>query len=141
MASLRIRIVGEKLPGRTCAEHANVHVGIQKGKEVVDLVPGDAASAVFDIMIVRRDDDGDFRSPYVHGKPGDRFLYLSWGNVDPADGTFTMFRRAKLMLNAIPAGLLRSGTTSLEAYLSLTDDKGGPRCAALRPPAITWSSA
>jgi len=141
MAQLRIRIVGEKLPGRSCAGYDNIHVGIQKGQEVVDLVAGDAPSAVFDIMVVRRDDDGDFRSPYVHGKKGDRFLYLSWGTVDPGTGEFTMFRRLKLMLEAIPPGLLRSGTTSLEAYLTLTDAKGNPTCAAVRPPAVTWASA
>ncbi|HEX7168461.1 MAG TPA: DUF5990 family protein [Acidimicrobiales bacterium] len=140
MAALRVRIVGERLPGRAFGDCANVHVGIQKGSDVVDLVPGDAPSAVFDVMIVRRDDGGDFRGPYVHGKPGDRFLYLSWGDVDPDTGEFAMFRRAKIMLSAIPAGLLRPTTTSLEAYLSLTDAKGGPVCAAVRPPQITWSS-
>ena len=139
MAQLKIRIVGERLPGRVFGEHTNVHVGIQKGTEVVDMVPGDAPSAVFDLMVVRRDDDGDFRSPYAHGTKGDRFLYLSWGNVDEKTGEFTMFRRIKIMLAAIPAGLLRSSTTSLEAYLSLTNDKGEPVAAAVRPPQITWS--
>lgn len=141
MPALRIRIVGERLPGREFGEHANVHVGIQKGDDVVDLVPGDAPSAVFDISIVRRDDDGDFRGPYVHGKKGDRFLYLSWGDVDPDTGDFRMFRRAKVMLAAIPTGVLRDSTRSLEAFVALTDAKGGPRCAALRPPEITWASA
>lgn len=27
----------------------------------------------------------------------------------------------------------------LVARLSLTDAKGGPRCASLRPPALTWT--
>jgi hypothetical protein len=138
---LRVRIVGERLPGRTWEEHHNVHVGIQKNTDVIDLVPADAPSAVFDLMIVRREDDGDFRGPYVHGNPGDRFLYLSWVDVDPESGAATMFRRAKLMLAAIPSGILRSSTTSLEAYVSLTDDKGGPVAAAIRPPRITWTSA
>ena len=120
-------------------DRKNVHVGIQRGTDVVDLVPCDASSATFDISVVRRD-DGDFRSPYVHGKPGDRFLYLSWVDVDDA-GAATMFSRIKIMLAAIPVGLLRSETSSLEAYLALTDDKGKLVTAAVRPPAITWTSA
>jgi hypothetical protein len=136
---LRIRIVGERLPGRSVGEHHNVHIGVQKGDEVVDLVPGDAPSAKFDVSVMRRE-DGDFRSPYVHGKPGDRFLYLSWVDVDDA-GQATMFSRIKIMLAAIPAGLLRPETTELEAYVSLTDEKGKLVTAALRPPQITWTSA
>ena len=140
MAQVRIRIIGERLPGRTFGPHANVHIGIQKGTEVVDLVPGDAPSATFDISIVRRD-DGDFRGPYVHGKPGDRFLYLSWVDVDAGTSTATMFRRIKLMLSAIPPGVVRDSTRELEAYLSLTNDKGEPVAAAVRPPQISWSSS
>ena len=139
MAGVRVRIVGEKLPGRQFCEHGNVHVGVQRGSEVVQLVPGDAPSAVFEFDVVRRD-DGDFRGPFVHGKPGDRFLYLSWGDVAP-DGSFEMFRRAKLMLAAVPRGLLGPGTTMLEGYLPLTDDKGGPVCAAVRPPSVNWFSS
>ena len=141
MAPLRIRIIGERLPGRVCGEHGNVHLGVQKGKEIVDLVAADAPVARFEINLVRRDDDGDFRGPWVHGKPGDRFLYLVWADVDPATGEPTMFSRIKIMLAAIPGGLLRSSTTSLDAYLSLTDAKGRPVAAAVRPPQVTWSSA
>ena len=36
----------------------------------------------------------DFGGPFVHGRKGERFLYLSWGAVDP---DFEMFRRAKLV--------------------------------------------
>ncbi len=142
MAMLNIKIVGERLPGRTFCEHANVHIGVQRGDEVVQIQPADQPSVRFAFGIVLREtDDGlDFRSPFVHGKPGDRFFYLSWGDVG-GDGTFSMFRRAKLMLSALPPGLViadRTGT--LEGYLSLTDAKGGPLCAAVRPPTINWSS-
>ncbi len=139
---LNIRIVGERLPGRTFGEYASVHIGVQRGQEVVQIQPADDPSVKFSFGIVLREqEDGtiDFRSPFVHGKPGDRFFYLSWGDVDP-QGKFTMFRRAKLMLAALPQGLVTPKTGSLEAYLSLTDAKGGPLCAAVRPPAINWSS-
>jgi hypothetical protein len=143
MAMCNIRIIGERLPGRTFADHTNVHVGVQRDKDVVQVQPADAATVKFTFGIVLREtDDGsvDFRSPFVHGKPGDRFFYLSWGDVGD-DGSFEMFRRAKLMLAAVPRGLITARTTALEGYLSLTDDKGGPVCAALRPPAISWSTS
>lgn len=141
MTMLNVRIIGEAMPGRVFCERANVHVGVQRGQEVVQIQPGDAPSARFSFGIVLREtDDGiDFRSPFVHGKPGERFFYLSWGDVT-TDGTFEMFRRAKLMLSAIPPGLVTAKTKTLEAYLGLTDAKGGPRCAAVRPPSVSWST-
>jgi hypothetical protein len=142
MGMLNVRIVGERLPGRTFEGHSNVHVGVQRGEEVVQLQPADAPSVKFTFGIVLRElEDGglDFRSPFVHGKPGERFFYLSWGDVG-ADGSFERFRRAKLMLSAVPQGLVTAKTGSIEAYLSLTDAKGGPLCAAVKPPAINWST-
>lgn len=47
-----------------------------------------------------------------------------------------MFRHAKLMLD--PAYAADDGTT-LVRTLPLTDDKGGPRCARVVPPAIAWT--
>lgn len=139
---LNIRIVGERLPGRACAGHTDVHVGVQRGDEVVQLQPADAPSVKFSFGIVLREqDDGalDFRSPFVHGKPGDRFFYLVWlDGADPAAAE--RIGRTKLMLDALPNGLVTPKTTSLEAYLSLTDAKGGPVLAAVRPPAVNWSS-
>ena len=142
MGMLNVRIVGERLPGRNFGEHANVHIGVQRRQEVVQIQPADAPSVKFAFGIVLRElEDGglDFRSPFVHGKPGDRFFYLSWGDVAD-DGTFTMFRRAKLLLAALPQGMVTAKTGSIEGYLSLTDAKGGPLCAAVRPPTINWSS-
>ena len=140
---LNIRIIGERLPGRACAGHTNVHIGVQRGEEIVQLQPADPPSVKFTFGIVLREtEDGrlDFRSPFVHGSPGDRFLYLVWVDL-PEDGSAgERIGRAKLMLSAIPTGLVTAKTTALEAYVSLTDDKGGPRCAAVRPPAITWTS-
>ena len=140
---LNIKIVGERLPGRTFEEHTNVHIGVQRGDEVVQQQPADSPSVKFTFGIVLREqDDGsvDFRSPFVHGDPGDRFFYLSWGDVDPDTGAFSMFRRLKLVLAALPQGLVTPKTGTLEGYLTLTDEQGGPRGAAVRPPAINWSS-
>lgn len=144
MGMLNIRIVGERLPGRQVGDHTNVHVGVQRGEDVVQLQPADAPSVKFTFGIVLREPDEnggalDFRSPFVHGKPGDRFFYLVW--LDLADGTpRERIGRTKLMLSALPHGLVTPKTGTLEAYLSLTDAKGGPVLAAVRPPAINWSS-
>jgi hypothetical protein len=48
-----------------------------------------------------------------------------------------MFRRAKLMLEHLDPTVLEGHT--VEARLGLTDAKGHPRCAAVRPPDITWT--
>lgn len=142
---LRIRIEGTSLPGRTFCEHEHVHVGVQCRSDPVDLVPGDAAEATFEFDVdILHDDTGgwDFRGPYVHGKRGERFLYLTWGD-HPPDGGYAMFRRAKLHLSCLDPSLITAAavpTHQLVARLGLTDAKGGPRCASLRPPAISWTA-
>jgi hypothetical protein len=139
-----LRIVGRRLPGRRWTCYEGVHVGVQRrANEVVGLVPGDADEAVFDLaMEVVADEQGvDFRGPFVHGKRGERFLYLSWGEVGPGD-SFEMFRRAKLHLAPLAeadlAGTLLRAGSRVEASLELTDGHGGPRCASVRPPLIQW---
>jgi hypothetical protein len=76
------------------------------------------------------------------GEPGGRFIYLSWGTVDGTAG-FTLFRRAKLWLGAVPADVLDQALDlgMLVGRLGLTDPKGNPLCAAVRPPVIDWSAA
>jgi hypothetical protein len=83
----------------------------------------------------------DVQGPYIQGPPGARFIYLSWGTVDEA-GTFTLFRRAKLWLDAIPPAVLERAADGglLTGRLGLTDQKGNPLCAAVRPPLIEWSA-
>jgi hypothetical protein len=151
MTSLTLRIRGYDLPGLCCVGRPNdarparesVHVGIQRRREVVDLVPGDAVEATWEISIdvdPGRDGGTDFRGPHVQGKPGERFVYLSWGEV-AADGQFAMFRRAKLWLGDIDEALLREAVAQsvvIEGRLPLTDRRGGPLCASVRPPLIHW---
>jgi hypothetical protein len=145
-----VRIVGVELPGRSCADprpeglvYENVHVGVQRRKEVVDTIPGDADTAVWDFTVdlVTRDATLDFRGPFVQGRRGYRFVYLSWGAVDDQGG-FEMFRRAKLMLDAVsPPTVLDADKAGhrLVGTLGLTHADGMPRCAAVRPPVISWT--
>ena len=144
---MRIRIEGSDLPGRRGGSEAdslrrnNVHVGVQRRAEVVDWVPVDAESAMWEFEVDSREIDGllDVGGPYVHGRPGARFLYLSWGAVDGAG--FAMFRRIKLMFGDVPTEVLRAehdGDGVLVGRLGLTDGKGGPRAARVRPPDVVW---
>jgi len=82
----------------------------------------------------------DFRGPYVHGRAGDRFLYLSWGLGESADD-FTMFARAKLPLGQIPDQLLQAAEDGavLVGELEATNAKGEPASGTIRAPALTWA--
>ena len=107
-------------------------------------VPGDAPSAHWEVTVaVRRDQDGfDFSGPFVRGDRTDRHLGLAWGDV-PGDGTLRVFRGAKLRLADIAPGLVEQAMRPgqrLTARIRLTDARGNPVCARLRPPAITWSA-
>ena len=84
----------------------------------------------------------DLKGAYIQGTPGGRFIYLSWGTVDDAK-RFTLFRRAKLWFDAIPPPVIENAIHLglLVGRLGLTDPKGNPLCAAVRPPAIEWSAA
>jgi hypothetical protein len=83
----------------------------------------------------------DIKGPYINGRPGGRFIYLSWGTLDEAK-SFTLFRRAKLRFDAIPPNVVESAVQRglLVGRLGLTDPKGNPLCATVRPPAIDWSA-
>jgi hypothetical protein len=144
---VEIVIRGQNLPGRSfCADDApsaNVHVGVQVRRDPVELVPGDAASAQWHVDVRLETDDGafDFKGPAVQGPRGQRFLYLTWGDVDD-EGGFRMFRRAKLMLDQIDPELIRDASARrkpLRATIDLSDGCGQPRCGQVGPPALRWS--
>ena len=141
---MQVRIEGTDLPGRRWCDRDNVHVAVQRDREPEGLVPGDADAATWRFEVrTRLTDDGelDLAGPYVHGKRGDRFFYLTWGDVG-SDGSFEMFRRAKLHVADISPALLTAaaGGAGLVARLGLTDGRGGPVCARVRPPAVTWTT-
>ncbi len=152
---MQIRIEGAALPGASCGPspqrpggHHGIHVAVQRrGKpgELLGLTPGDAPAVSWTleaVMTPSPDGVADLKGPYIQGPPGGRFIYLNWGTVD-RPGEFTMFRRAKLWLNAVPPEVLGEAVESgaLVGRLGLTDAKGGPLCASVRPPLIEWSAA
>lgn len=151
---VRIRIEAFDLPGTSCGPspdapggYHNIHVGVQRRNrrdELLGLVPGDVSSATWamDCTAVRSPAGVDLKGPYIQGPRGGRFLYLCWGTVD--DGkSFTLFRRAKLWLDAVPPAVLDSALDLglLVGRLGLTDRHGNPLCAAVRPPVIEWLAA
>ena len=150
-ADVQIRIEATDLPGIGCGPspdapggYHNVHVGVQrrnKRDELLGLVAGDASSATWtlDCNAVPLPSGVDLKGPYIQGRSGAKFIYLSWGTVDDAQG-FTLFRRAKLWLDAIPPAVIESAVERglLVGRLGLTDRKGNPLCAAVRPPMIEW---
>jgi Family of unknown function (DUF5990) len=151
--SVTLTLEGERLPGRDCGAapgfpgYENIHVAVQrraKPGELLGLTPGDAPNAAWTLECAARpspDGTTELTGPYVQGRPGGRFVYLSWGAVGD-DGVFTMFRRAKLMLGAIDPDVLAAAVASgrLTGRLGLTDAKGHPLCARVVPPAVRWTA-
>jgi hypothetical protein len=161
---LLVVVEATDLPGKRFADgdvarHQNIHIGlIMRGASappqprviphrpwgVTDLVPGDAPTARWVFEIVVRDDTTAiaFGGPFVRGNRGDRDIGLAWGDM-PGDGTFHLFRGAKLRLGDIAPDMITTAertALALQARLGLTDSKGHPRCASVRPPHIIWST-
>jgi hypothetical protein len=148
-----IRIEGHDLLGRTCDPgpdhpdgHDDVHVAVQgrRGQQdLFGLVAGDVRSARWELECeaISPPPGVDLRGRQIQGSPGRRFIYLSWGVVDVV-GSFTMFRRAKLWLDAVPEATMAAAIDGdlLIGRLGLTDDEGWPLCASVRPPRIAWSA-
>ncbi|MFJ2866612.1 DUF5990 family protein [Kitasatospora sp. NPDC087314] len=149
---MELRIEATDLPGRECGTgpgfpgYRDIHVAVQRrGRpaELLDPTPGDAAGAGWSLECeAKRLPDGgvDITGRYVQGGPAGRFVYLNWVTRDGE--AWTLFRRAKLLLAAVDRATVEEavGTGLLVARLGLTDAKGHPLCAAVRPPVVTWSA-
>jgi hypothetical protein len=147
-----LRIIGTDLPGRSCGPggdfpgYDGIHVAVQgkdKPSELLDPQPGDAERVSWSLpCTVTTGADGLVLSgPYIQNRLGGRFVYLSWVTINGA-GRATMFRRGKLMLDAVAPALLAQAVEhgQLRARLTLTDAKGHPVCARLVPPLVQWSA-
>jgi hypothetical protein len=137
---MQLEIRGHRLPGRSWPGQGgtdNLQIGIQLKAEPAELVPADAPEAIWrtEIEVIERDGEADFRGPAIHGKRGERFVYLVWVGVD-SDGSPTRLGRAKLMLaDVVAAGA--GADDVVVARVDLTDSAGRPRCARLREPAVS----
>lgn len=126
---MRIDIIGVECPALS-----GVTVAMQRGTDIVDEHPANGADVRW-LLGARLAPGLDLRGPYVHGRKGERFLYLSWARAPNG-----MFRRAKLMLDAVPREMLiEADQSGLVGRVGLTMPDGSPLCAAVRPPVISWS--
>jgi hypothetical protein len=150
IGTIRVEIVGTDLPGRRCGPdlegvwYDDIHVGLARGPETVERVPGDAADArwSFDVVIKTDESGGlDFGGPYVSGPRDERHLGLRWVRHHP-DGSWVVFRAAKFRLYEMDRSLFESAMRPdlrLTGRVGLTDRQGWPRCATVREPDIVWS--
>jgi hypothetical protein len=110
----------------------------------IEPVPGDSATARWEFPVtVKRDDNGfDFAGLFVRGDRSDRHFGLAWGDV-PGDGTLRIFRGAKFRFADIDPGIIQQAMRpgyQLTVRVRLTDARGNPVCASIRPPQVTWSA-
>ena len=140
---LSIEVICRRLPGIRFADYEPVFLGIQKGDEVIEAVPGNRKEAFFRAIFKideRPDGSPNFLGPFAKGTPQERFFYLSWG-VMLKDGRFEMFRRAKIHLSHLTWTQIRTSLARrrpLKVIIEMTDDKGCPVCASIREDRADW---
>ena len=134
------------LPGVRFEERTAVRLGVQKDTEIVQDVSADADSVTFDIPLRvapnAKSGEPNFLGPYAHGTPEQRFIYLTWGEFK--DGNWDMFRRAKIQLGHLTWNDIRkaaASSKSIHAEINMTDKRGGPLCASVKPDQISWDTA
>jgi hypothetical protein len=149
MNAVTLRVEGYDPPGRSCPGgpdfpgYGNVHVAVQrkdKPAELLGVTPGDASVFSWSLpceSVTEADGTPTLRGPYIQNRLGGRFVYLSWGDVEP-DGTFRMFRRAKLMLRKVPPEVMAAAIArgELVVRMRLTDAKGHPN---IQTAGVEWS--
>ncbi|MES2461700.1 MAG: DUF5990 family protein [Armatimonadota bacterium] len=146
---LVVQIIGEDLPAinfgdRGTSENlSRLFIGIQKGNDVVDLVPVTAERAAFtSVFSVSPLPNGrtNFLGPYAHGTRTARFCYLSW-LMEGEHGGMSVFSRIKLHLSPLPWARVEAAAraeTPIGMRFSLLGKKGGPICASVPEEAIDW---
>ncbi|GJM39317.1 MAG: hypothetical protein DHS20C19_26840 [Acidimicrobiales bacterium] len=112
-------------------------VQIRRAVEQITPMRGSRMELTAEFETVRDERGVDFRGPYVQGRRGERFVYISWGLGDDPE-EFHMYRRAKIMLDEIPASLLCEPT--VVASIAGTSGDGGPVCARVRAEHVEWTA-
>jgi hypothetical protein len=130
---LTIEVLCERLPSQ-CLPHEPIFLGIQKGREVVAVVPASQGRAMFHptFRVTAVEGRPNFLGPYAQGKREERFFYLSWGTKSD-DGPFEMFRRLKVHLTHLSLARIGKATEaggSIRVTLNMTDACGGALCGS-----------
>jgi len=122
--------------------YTNIFLSVQQKKEVVMDTPIEVETKDFLIPVqVKPHKDGtpNFLGEFVHGKVSDRFLYLVW--YAKRGEQKHRFRRAKIKLAPISWTAIERAIENnqpIQAKVDLTDHKGGPVCATLKPANLEW---
>ncbi|MDX1933858.1 MAG: DUF5990 family protein [Capsulimonadales bacterium] len=129
------------LPSGQWGGHTALRVGVQERDMIVQDAPVTDEPLVFTMpvrmTVAPATEEIDFGGPFVHGRRGERFLYLCWGERDAA-GNWHGVRRAKIPLARLDRGRLLAALRqpTIEFSLRCVDAKGGPICATVPPDAI-----
>lgn len=137
---LKIEVICENLPAHCGADP--ILLGIQRGREVIDVVPAATGRAVFHAAFKVADADGQPKllGPFAQGAPAERFFYLSWGTKG-SDGRFEMFRRLKVHLRHLTWRKIKPAVAQqrrVRVTLDMTDEKGGARCGSAQDETVAW---
>lgn len=126
---MHLRIVATDVP-----DLADLSVGMQKRQDVVEEHP--AVGTDIEWSIDGQVVDGEPKGPWIHGKKGDRFLYLVY--VRTADGgATTREARAKLLFRDAPNDLIEDGVDVI-VTVSIAHEKYDYASGSIRPPQIRW---
>jgi len=140
---LEIELECTDLPAETPPGLAELRLGVQIGQEVEQDAVCPAQQIIFRFAVQVDFDPGgapNFSGKAVHGPRGERFLYLCWG--ERADGKWHGDRRAKLPLKPVTRGMVEAALQTglpLRARIRLTDAKGRPAAATLKPEVYEWT--
>ena len=138
---LKIKVICEHLPGTdfpglTGAGAKPVHLGIQRGNEVIEAVPANRKRVIFEPNFSRRstaEREDELSRPLCQRNAG-RTILLSMlgskGQRRPSEG----FRRAKIHLSHLPWSQVEEAiqSKSINRYVVAYGQEGRPRCASIR---------
>jgi hypothetical protein len=137
---ITIEIVCTELPGMG---RDLLHLGIQHGTEIIEAAPAVSKRIVFrPTLRAQRNADGsvNFLGPFAQGPKEERFIYLNWVTTDGKAPT-AMVGRIKLQLNHIKwtaVAKAAQGDEPIRVKLALTNAKGNPVMASIRPDVAKW---
>jgi hypothetical protein len=143
-----LEIVCTHLPGEEWDGQRTLSLGIQRGNEMVEPASAGSKRVVFQpVLRARRNTDGsaNFLGEFAHGPRTERFIYLIWAVIQgPASGR--MVGRIKLHLNHIKWATVEKTVGGkkpkpIRVTLDLTNAKGKPVMASVRPDAAKWELA
>lgn len=121
-------------------------LGIQHGKIVLQDRSlnrvAETDEMVFEAVVETRGlNPPDFGGGFVHGRLGERFLYLSWGDRDAATDEWLLAARTKISLTGITDDEVLAAlktNRSLGVTVTLTDTKGRLRTGSVPQNELLW---